>query len=344
MGFYLGNILAREHKQHLNLSSFAWLTIEQDMINFSRDLLNTNLSGFLNKIISNFYDFSLVSINNMMTKRKEKILLALSNPSAISIEENQKSKLLEILLKVELNETLEQIKAIKKSSGRKFRINKENKLLLEELAVSRFFDNDLGLYLRGLFEDYAKKSSAEREAIYFFEIIAPIKEAISLEKRITIKLSNQQKFQIRPFAIVSDQLSYFNYLVGLSHNEKSVMSFRISRINKVKISYSLSGKITKDSVLNIEKILLKKGVQFLVSNTILTKIRLTPRGIEKYKNQLHLRPNYIEIKGDEYTFDCSENQILFYFSKFGKDCEILSPKELREKFKNDYFEAYKTYQ
>ena len=343
MGFYLGNVLSREHKQHLNLSSYAWLIIEQDMINFSRNQIKTNLSGFLNKIISNFYEFSVVSIDNVLKKRREKLLLALSNQTDLNFQEVQKDTLVSSVLKIERNEIIQNIKAISKSIGKKFRINKENKLLLEEIDVSQFFDNDLGLYLRGLFEDYARKSPSERETILFFEIIAPIKEAISLERRVSIKLLNKQKFQVRPHSVATDQLSFFNYFICLTENEKSVLSFRISRIEEVRISYSLSGKIHKESSLKIEKSVIEKGVQFLSSDIIITKIRLTIKGEEKYNNQLHLRPNYVEKNDNLYTFDCSENQIIFYFFKFGKDCEIISPNELKEKFKKDYIEAYKNY-
>lgn len=54
----------------------------------------------------------------------------------------------------------------------------------------------------------------------------------------------------------------------------------------------------------------------IMSGAITTvRIALSDQGIQKYKRLLHLRPNYVSISDDGhvYTFNCSLNQIEFYF-------------------------------
>ncbi|MCR5211410.1 MAG: hypothetical protein K6C41_02560 [Lachnospiraceae bacterium] len=44
-----------------------------------------------------------------------------------------------------------------------------------------------------------------------------------------------------------------------------------------------------------------------------------------------------------YRFHAAENQLEFYFFKFGKDARILEPKRLAEKFEMMYSEDAKAY-
>ena len=55
------------------------------------------------------------------------------------------------------------------------------------------------------------------------------------------------------------------------------------------------------------------------------------------------RPIPITIEGDVYTFDCSANQVLYYFERFGSEALILSPKKLGIFMRNYYYFALKKY-
>lgn len=55
------------------------------------------------------------------------------------------------------------------------------------------------------------------------------------------------------------------------------------------------------------------------------------------------RPSPVSIEGDIYTFDCSANQLLYYFERFGDNALILSPKKLGIFMRNYYYFAYKKY-
>ena len=56
----IGFIINEESRQHINLSTYAMMIIEGDMIKFNDDYELRNKSGFINTIISNYYnDFPL---------------------------------------------------------------------------------------------------------------------------------------------------------------------------------------------------------------------------------------------------------------------------------------------
>jgi hypothetical protein len=343
MGFYLGDKVAREYKQHLSLSRFAWSIIKQDMMNFSEYFEKPNYSGFINQIIRNFYDSSIVSINQISLKAQEKFLLNISSIQDNEIRKNYRN-FIELMIKFQTIDYLSTFSKIEKTQGMKFRINKFNKEMLESLDVSNYFNNNLGLYLRAMFEDYASKTISQREAIYFADTFSIIKEGISIKKLISLQLKNGQRLYLKPYELISDNLSYFNYVIGTNQDESSIISFRLSKIENVKINYSLSGKITKKSVFEIKSLLEKKGCQFLVSNLVQATIKLTDKGIEKYKQQIHLRPVYVTVKKNLFTFSCTESQLWYYFLKFGQDCEVITPLELRRKFEKTFRKSLELYE
>ena len=73
------------------------------------------------------------------------------------------------------------------------------------------------------------------------------------------------------------------------------------------------------------------------------KVRLTNKGKALFDKIYPYRPTPKSVDGDVYTFDCSANQALYYFERFGDSALILSPKKLGIFMRNYYFYAYKAY-
>lgn len=120
-------------------------------------------------------------------------------------------------------------------------------------------------------------------------------------------------------------------------------SFRISTIKDYRLEKSRSGHITLDKITLLEKKIESEGVQFLSSDNIDIKVKFTEHGLKSFEHQLNLRPIPITREGNIYTFHCSIVQARYYFFKFGRHAEILSPEFLRKEFKKKYQEAYKMY-
>ncbi|MCL2456159.1 MAG: WYL domain-containing protein, partial [Defluviitaleaceae bacterium] len=211
------------------------------------------------------------------------------------------------------------------------------------------------------FEEYAKKPYCERECVFFHDTVATIRRAIELERALILTqlLLNDKRARnlIMPYSIQTDKLSMYNYLVGFSckmnNNDNSMkpLGIRLSKIADIKIDESGepgSGKLSEKMRADIKTSLTSHDAMFITgadkSQNI--EVRLTTKGRRYYEQQIHMRPQYSSIIGenaDIYVFDCSPRQAKYYFFKFGKEAEILSPPSLRETFIDMYTDAVGAY-
>jgi hypothetical protein len=346
MGFFLGGEEQTDHKQHLNLSNYAWTTIEGDILNFQNEPIQMNLSGFLNRILSNYLLASSVSISNHFHKLSEEYWFVLADKEYDVINHHTKKKLVTKIIDKEINHLVENLKAFPKGVGKKFIINKRNKDILENVEDDKYFGGNLGLYLKCLFEEYTRLPHARRERYYFLDNISVIEEAIKTKRQLKIRLLNQQVIYFNPLRIEVDTMGLYNYLVGYANANSEIpyqATFRVSRIDNIKILLSQSGKIAESLIEKLERALEEKGPQFIGSNTTSIQIKLTERGLKKYRNNIFLRPQITKQEKDVYHFSCSESQALFYFFKFSDDCEIIHPERLRNLFRLNYQAGLKTY-
>lgn len=348
MGF---KVFSFDQKQHINLTESAWLFIEDDMHNFYLDEKNRQLSGFLNRIFKNFHEHAQASISIESSKLSMQMENLLSASAFKDVDSKIKRRFSQMMIHTFETESIQSVTSYPKGEGRKFRINNENLGIIEDLMEDRYYDGSLGLYLKALFEEYARKPYYERERIFFSDYVEIIEQAIDKNLLLKVTLDSNRKFYLKPYSIVMDKYASFNYLVGYGQpikvtdvDEEHMSSFRLSRIQDIKILQSKSGKIGVEKQKKLQQELNIKGPQFLTSEAVEIRIRLNKKGIEKYRTQIHLRPQYTRIENNQdYIFSCTETQAYYYFFKFGKDAVVLSPKSLRAKFKFDYETAINEY-
>lgn len=236
-----------------------------------------------------------------------------------------------------------------------FRLNSYNQDNISEMDLeAENYNFKIGKYLRAILEEYATKSFAIREQIIFKDIINTINSAInegdtSKNKSMEIIIQNGKKFTVKPYKIIYDKSTVYNYLVGLSksseQNEYIPAGFRISKISKIKVNSSRpSGKITVEELKKLTLAIKEKGPNFLIGKNKLIKIKLTENGIKNYNNFIFLRPQYVDIEPNNvYVFNCPFANVISYFFKFGSDATILEPDNLKEIFINKYKEALEKY-
>lgn len=347
-------------KQHLNLSHAAWNIIENDRNNFSEDPFHPiEFAKFLNTIFLNCYhsDFSIFPSNltDQISSARKKYLDAITDNPVPALKDISKEILADYYLKIYMDELKQKINAYPKGYGKKFRLNNEAYDILCSFGQSSYeaqlFDGP-GKYLKALFEEYSLLPYTKREEIFFINKIEKIDEARRQECTLLV-VTSSITFEVIPYRISTDASGTYLYLAGKSRqcfNDKEASpyvfaSFRISRISHIKCNKSASAKLSKEDKESFEKQISEKGIQFLLTDTIKTVIRLTDEGIQKYRTQLHLRPNYVNITDDNiYEFQSTPKQIEAYFFKFGKDAEILYPAELRNDFAEKYRAAFEAYQ
>lgn len=333
-------------KQHLNLSYFAHEVVESDRFAF-----NENLSGFLNKILEYYAPRAEASISQTLSAYEGDLEKTLSGTPG---DEKTKRKLIKRLLKQREEILIQKNDSYEKGHSFKFWINQKNFEYLtgedSECSEDIYYGARQGKYIKCIIEEYARLPYIERELIFFTPFLEAIREAIRIEKRLRIETQAGKVYSVYPYDIRRDPLSTANYLAGYSksyncpEDEKKLCSFRISALKSVKLEKSKSAFLKECEKKLLDEKLSSRGVQFLVGGEEEILIRLTPEGINKYNRQMHLRPALKEKQEDGvYVFNCTMAQAQFYFFKFGKDAEILSPPALREKFAAMYREASRLY-
>jgi hypothetical protein len=346
MGFDDG--INREQRQYINLNNAAWDVIESDMLNFGGMEKDRNLSGFLNIIFSNFYRQAAASVSIEAQSALEKFTAAIQDIELGSVR----------------HKTLDAIKAAyvehickpsqeRKGKGDNFRVNDKNIDYLTGASCreNQYYDR-IGDYLKALYEEYASLPYIKREQIYYGDFLKEITEAIKEGCRLDLTLQSGRSMQIRPYKVLSNSLSTYNYLVGYtvppfdSGEEAKIASFRISRLKAVAAQAQRAGrdKLTKDERAEINRQISQKEAPYLVGKMNEIHIRLTPAGVKEYNSRIHQRPQYKEIRdGNVYIFECTQSQIEHFFLSFGKDAEVLLPAPLRHSFADKYRQALLNY-
>lgn len=307
-----------EQKQHINISNHALGTIENDSLTFSGQ---RNISGFINRIVLN------------CSADIEKIMKEYSISSV----------------------------PIPKETSRKIRLQNN----LYDILYSEDFDSvaikyktNQGDYIRNIIENYARLSFFGRESIYFKNELQFINDQLLFtEKRkrvIKIRMLDGKKYYFKVFRISDEYEASYHYLIGYSKIEASdkfiPASFRLSRIADMRECAESfgSGKITaKESALLNDRIK-KNGVSYILGTTERIEVKLTQTGMNMYNNIFHLRPLYQNVRDNQDNsfslfFETTTRQINDYFFLFGREAEIISPKELRDSFADRYKLAYQAY-
>lgn len=345
------------HHIRINLSENAYMVMHDDMLQFNIK----NRSTFVNTIFHNFMNDSKASIDCQLDN-KERELYEIINSN--NLGENNKLLIQALLANEEskLVNTISKLKS-KKYKSQIYYLNEDNYKAFKERSDFRYSCyKTLSQYLKCILEDYASLSYLEREKNFFHEQYLIAEQAIINEILLEVTTQNNHTFRIYPYSLDTDALSTRLYLTGMSKpkhisnttKEKYPASFRIPRLKKIKLVQTRkngelvgrNGKLTKNEKLEIKSAISTRKIQFLVGNEEKICIRLTTQGIEMYKSLLYMRPQFDpkESTDHEFVFYCTEYQAEFYFFKFGKEVEILSPNSLREKFKKAYKEASIVYE
>lgn len=133
----------------------------------------------------------------------------------------------------------------------------------------------------------------------------------------------------------------FNYL--LAFDGKRNRTVRLSSIRSVSL-LSEKAEIPEENKKLFER-QIACAAQYPMYNTDdePIKVLLTEKGKTMFKKIYLYRPTPVSIEGDIYTFNCSANQLLYYFERFGDSALILSPKKLGIFMRNYYYFALKKY-
>ncbi len=327
----LGN---EEHKQRLNLSSFARNVVEMDRSVFS----SGSQSGFLNRVIRCFRDQADASIDVAVEERRH-------NLTRIGYD----SATVENLLSEYRRQLLEKKESYPQGDSLTFRLNNENFELLYEERVESSNYAAPSKYLKALLEEYARLSPSRREQVYYRELLDnELQPAVDAGYLLSITTPGKE-FWVRPYCVMADPFNSHMYLVGFSRQvgapreEEQMASFRISRIVKARRRMHPSGRVSAEECRELEEKIRQVGVQYLIGTGDRICVRLSPKGQQDFLQRSYMRPMPERVEKDLYYFSCTAMQARNYFLPFGATVEVLEPQSLREEFVRIYSQALEIY-
>lgn len=332
MGFFLSEENHSGYKQHLNLSALAWSVIDEDMRHFYEPG-QASLSGFLNTVFANFYQTSKATVSFLMVPAREQLDYIFDFEEVKNwINRPIKEKIYNTVLSLRADDFVAAATVYPKGTGRKFRVNKENRAILEDLEDEHFYNNNVGIYLKAIFEDYARKPYHEREAIFYADKVNKILEAIEQKLRLRIALHGGQKYYVNPYALSLDKYSTFNFLVGFmgeaeDENDAPINFFphsvRLTHIEDIKVLHSQSGRIPENKRAQIERWLNENGPSFAQGDKREFIVRFDEEGLALFNHHGVRAPELLrQLDDSHFAFLGTQKEIEDFFVSFGLHAQV----------------------
>lgn len=290
-----------------------------------------NFNLFINLLVANYYEEFSAMEENLHNNIYKAIEIAPSR-----IQETLFHNIIKMLSSKQTTSVKDETTTF---SFKPTKVSEKVVLYIENILLK---NESLSSFYRKLFISYASKTKNIRELIIHKENCMQILKALKKQTKIAIKLKSGEFIKnASVYAISPSKDELFNY--ALVYFNKRNNTIRISTIEIVSI-LSEKSDIPQENQKFFD-IQLNNAVQYTIYNTDSepVKVQLTEKGKKLFEKIYLYRPTPTNIEGDIYTFNCSAQQILFYFERFGDSAMILSPKKLGIFMRNYYYYAYKAY-
>lgn len=216
----------------------------------------------------------------------------------------------------------------------------ETEGIILNIADSLSVDDYVSQYFCRMFMSYAKKPLYERERLIFSNTAQMIISACKNKRPVTFTTIWNTKIvhEVIPYELAVGQDEMFNYLLCQERNIKTgILEARAYRLNRItRFNFSASTESLTNEIIHYLELMKKSGAQYPINDEDEICVRLTDYGVISYNRIYHGRPKYVRIEhtneGHLYYFQCSKDQVFFYFRRFEAGAaEILYPKLLRER-------------
>ncbi len=326
-----------------------------------------NLNDFINELTVNLIEYSVTNQDIIIVNSAELLQNKKSPYGSGKVLRFRSTKILNNVLKeteTSHNSIVSDNK--KRDSIANVFIEEHGDLFNDEPSYSSYIKRFIDLLLN----KYGALPTHKREAIYFRHKHTIITECIAKHRRIRIK-TNGEEFIIKPYSLLVDPSVRYLYLTG--YVDDKICSFRFSRITISSLDNRFddnNGDLTYKEKEQIKNRILGSGVAYLSEKVIDNiEVLLTEYGYYLYSEVIiHQRPDLKEsgtlqdpieelpeteidqfrkATGFEYTkrihCSCTKRQARLYFSRFGSEAVIITPRDLSEecrKFADDASKAY----
>lgn len=355
----------RTNRIQLTLSARAYRTLQQDRQDFSLPTEPPDkplpLSKLVNHVVLQYHRQAQSSIALQLHQREadlQRILSGLDEPNRRAATR----RLLEAYrAELEANrdklwETLRQAAgAGQAETSFLIRLSKPAMEALQDhfsgsglFDENRYYESNIGRYLKFLLEEYARLNNPQREALFYLPWLDPdqglLPKAIASGQELLLSSRRGapgSPWVFRPYAVRLDEETLYHYLVGYLAGEEGWVpcSLRVNLLHKIRPG-AVRRPLTKAEQQTLQHLMAQKGVAYLAgaAPAPVILVQLTPEGEQLYRRIRHMRPPCLTPPGPDgvYAFGCSAFQAKNYFLRFGGNARILEPASLRQELA-DFF-------
>ena len=289
-----------------------------------------NFNLFINTLVANFYE-EFCAAEMKLRERVEEAIAA--------VPERYKGEVAAKVLKLYAVGNRERSG---KSSVFAFKPTKLSEYAVEYIERVALKDESLSSFYRRMLTAYSEKHKNQRERIIHRENYEKLCEAMKNGVAVSMVIADEETSRrASVYAVAEGKDELFNYV--LAYNGKNNTTCRLASVKSVFL-LTERAEIPKSNAELFEK-QIKYGAQYPFYNTDgkPIKVQLTEKGKALFRKIYLYRPEPVRIEGDVYTFECSANQLIYYFQRFGENAIIISPGKLGVFMRNYYYFALKKY-
>lgn len=323
-----------DEKIKISLSKNTLDVLKKDCVDFKIVKGNgqANMNAFINTLIVNYYETFSASEETL----HEDIKNALS-----IIPDYYKEKVFHDVIKVFAKKS-EHTDSKKDTTTLSFKPTKISEKALLHIQHVLLQSESLSSFYRRMFLSYAQKTKTEREKIIHKENFELLQTAVKRGVQVCVQLqSGVVVNNLSVYSISPAKDEFFNYV--LAYDNKHNTTMRLASVKTVSLLSVVSTIPETNKTLFERQIACAAQYPMYTTDNEPIKVQLTEKGKKLFEKIYLYRPTPVSIEGDIYTFNCSANQLLYYFERFGESALILSPKKLGIFMRNYYHFALKKY-
>ncbi len=325
--------MTEKYKIYIPEDMKSRLMNDAELFEFFKKDGTINLNAFLKELLVNYFD----EYRESRAKLLETILKDLSEMPSVSHADAGMiaDRIINTYMKNDKYHSDRSTAITLTVSGRSLDVMKA----IENNFLSK---TSLSQYMNDMFSSYLSIARNSREMIIFRDTFEEINEAIRNKRIITFSTTSSKNliFKMRPYIIAASKEEQCNYLLctDVEHG-----TFHTNRMSRITALFTTSDSFIPDEE-DKQKLLeiAKRNPQF-ASKSIDAIVKLTDRGVHKFRLIVKNRPDVLKKEGNTYYFNWPRGALEEYFRRFGYDALIVSPPECRESMKAFYGRSLAVY-
>ena len=310
---------------------------------FKKDNITPNMNRFISLLISGFYNSYMDDLRRQFNNLMSLIKPLLSE--TVTVEEVS-DKILNSVLQSSFQG---------KKEKKNIRLSLKPTALTENIILQIMGSREIGGYISpflcAMITEYCSKPLDARERILFSESYNFISNACHNNQAISFSTTWNPTYlhTVIPYKVVTGQGEMFNYLLCQERDPITSKPFaKTYRLNRISKPNNSSPDVMDPTIIERLERMNIYGAQYIINDDEEACVLLSNSGIRLYNRIYYGRPIFSRIErtenGAKYYFQCSKDQLLFYFRRFSNgDAIILSPNSLRIDMMNFHKRALEAY-